>query len=356
MLLLAQIWTTHDTAQRNRVMYLLCCAAAAEQSDNRDTEHDLKDSRSWRAVRVAFPFLEKSGSPRLELKTGHEPMLNVVNAQPENVDTFEANNWLDQFLDMTKCSISAAPPEHENKRSDTANQYYAAESITLLEGPALPAIELQFSDETEYLKEDRLSARAKTLALDYERRRITGEEEKVDALDWASFSAPGKNDTPAPNLTAAHGAWDEEEYEETPVELKLIENFHNTLSRYPSQILRYAYGGKPLLSCIPTWNVKDQTTSPINDIEPDKKKATLKPPPCGLCGAPRLFEFQLMPSFWTSLADARKACGKTSLLERFIENSGDWSTIAVFTCSSDCQEHAHNLFVAEEPVALCRML
>ncbi|KAL6779962.1 hypothetical protein ACKKBG_A14475 [Auxenochlorella protothecoides x Auxenochlorella symbiontica] len=58
-----------------------------------------------------------------------------------------------------------------------------------------------------------------------------------------------------------------------------------------------------------------------------------QPPPCPLCGAERVFEFQVMTPALVALDEAASWSGVAST----IPISWSWMTVAVFTCSAACQ-------------------
>lgn len=71
-------------------------------------------------------------------------------------------------------------------------------------------------------------------------------------------------------------------------------------------MVRYSYGGKPLLA--------------MDDLKsPDK---------CGNCDSPRLFEMQLMPPLIYFLHEAVVDKGLKQSLDKW-----DWMTLIVYTCS-----------------------
>ncbi|KAF4718843.1 hypothetical protein FOZ63_012255 [Perkinsus olseni] len=88
--------------------------------------------------------------------------------------------------------------------------------------------------------------------------------------------------------------------------------FQERTSRFPGQVLRYDYNGLPL------WAGKF--------AEESKKAIARQVPPCRACGAPRAFEFQLLPSlFYLS-----------GWFEGH-ESEMEWGIAAMYTCSEDCR-------------------
>mmetsp|Transcript_41592 Transcript_41592/g.114630 ORF Transcript_41592/g.114630 Transcript_41592/m.114630 type:complete len:333 (-) Transcript_41592:258-1256(-) len=88
--------------------------------------------------------------------------------------------------------------------------------------------------------------------------------------------------------------------------------FQRRLERSPAQVVRYSWGASPL------W---------ISD-PPEEVENNAWPPPCGLCGAPRVFEMQLMP---TLLYELRRRCP-----EQVGDADIEWGTVLVYTCAGDC--------------------
>jgi len=88
--------------------------------------------------------------------------------------------------------------------------------------------------------------------------------------------------------------------------------FQRRLERSPTQVLRYCWGGKPLWISEP----------------PEEVRSPAWPPPCSRCGAPRVFEAQLLP---TLLYEVQRRCP-----ERAAEAEIDMGTVVIYTCSKDC--------------------
>ncbi|KAH3756099.1 programmed cell death protein 2 [Pelomyxa schiedti] len=88
---------------------------------------------------------------------------------------------------------------------------------------------------------------------------------------------------------------------------KVFVHFQQRVARAPSQVLRYAHFPTGAL-----W-VSEKNIPRPQDI-----------PPCQNCGAPRTFEFQILPQLIYFLGVDPQV------------SSFDWGTAAVFTCSSSC--------------------
>ena len=91
-----------------------------------------------------------------------------------------------------------------------------------------------------------------------------------------------------------------------------LSKFHHRLQRSgPDQVVRYCFdeGAKPLWPSI------------SNAPEHDQKSV----PPCKRCGAPRRFEFQILPQIINHLD-----------IDSELASAVDFGSIAVYTCSASC--------------------
>merc|ERR1719433_194757 len=102
--------------------------------------------------------------------------------------------------------------------------------------------------------------------------------------------------------------------------------FQRRLERSPQQVVRYSWGGEPLWMAPP----------------PQEVLSGAWPPVCSLCGAPRTFEVQVLPTLHAGLLTAG---GK-----HVISPEATWGTACVFTCSQDCMPEGHcDEFVVAQP-------
>lgn len=116
---------------------------------------------------------------------------------------------------------------------------------------------------------------------------------------------------------------------------KTFQQFADRLSQNPEQVLRYEFGGQPLLysktdavgkALSHTSEAKVHTSSAQNG------SGVSKLPRCANCGAARVFELQLTPHAISELeADDMGVDGM------------DWGTIIVGVCSADCTDKAKAL-------------
>lgn len=112
---------------------------------------------------------------------------------------------------------------------------------------------------------------------------------------------------------------------------KTFQRFADRLAQNPEQVLRYEFGGEPLL-----YSKTDAVGKKLGSAQEGKVQTVaskngsgsgLKIPRCGSCGAGRVFEMQLTPHAITELeADEMSIDGM------------EWGTVIVGACSEDCQE------------------
>ncbi|XP_072031618.1 programmed cell death protein 2-like [Amphiura filiformis] len=98
--------------------------------------------------------------------------------------------------------------------------------------------------------------------------------------------------------------------------------FKKRVDKEPEQVLRHQRGGQPL------W------------VSNDNKPTAEDIPPCS-CGSPRQFEFQIMPQLLIHLnVDS-------------VNESIDWGTLLVYTCSNSCDEGPayHKEFIWKQDVS-----
>ena len=117
---------------------------------------------------------------------------------------------------------------------------------------------------------------------------------------------------------------------------KAFQRFADRLAQNPEQILRYEFGGQPLLysktdpvgkllapAQIDNSGGKVQTAKRANDGSITSSSI----PKCANCGAKRVFELQLTPHAITELE-----------AEELSVEGMDWGTILFASCSADCQQ------------------
>jgi len=120
---------------------------------------------------------------------------------------------------------------------------------------------------------------------------------------------------------------------------KDFQRFADLLSQNPGQVLRYEYGGRPLLYAKKDhvgaklgphqWPNTASSSSGKGIIPTSTRPAQSGVPPCGNCGSSRTFEMQLTPHAITEL----------EVEEESIDGM-EWGTIIVGVCTNDCVPRA----------------
>ena len=104
--------------------------------------------------------------------------------------------------------------------------------------------------------------------------------------------------------------------------------FQRRVSAWPEQVLRYCHHA----DAQPLWLSRLRRPAEV--------------PPCGRCGAPRWFEYQIVPNLVASIERAAEAGGAGDAAAP--EEALDWGTVAVFTCSASCAATGEADAYAEE--------
>lgn len=156
--------------------------------------------------------------------------------------------------------------------------------------------------------------------LDADREYLYSESEDHLVPSNARVDNEGESSSAADEKSAFESAMD-----------KTFQRFADRLSQNPEQVLRYEFGGEPLLysktdsvgkKLAPAPETKVQTVTSKNG-----SNIGLRIPRCNCCGAGRVFELQLTPHAITEL-EAEEAS----------IDGMEWGTVIVGVCSADCQE------------------
>lgn len=153
--------------------------------------------------------------------------------------------------------------------------------------------------------------------------------------DYESFDA----DPPASSKTATDistdssgGKDDEKDAFESTID-KTFQKFADRLAQNPEQVLRYEFGGSPLLYSKTDAVGKLFSTSPSSASESKIKTVVSQPreasriPRCPNCNASRVFELQLVP----------QAIAELEVEEEGLEGM-EWGTVILGVCGNDCAE------------------
>lgn len=149
------------------------------------------------------------------------------------------------------------------------------------------------------------------------------------------------DDAPPPSSTGGKGKDADADAYESPSLDKTFRRFADRLAQNPMQVLRYEFGGSPLLysKFDPVGKLLFSSSSPASastsstiNSSSNKKITITTPfaktgmPPCENCTAPRVFELQLTPQTIAEL----EAEDEMSL------EGMDWGSVILGVCSRDC--------------------
>ncbi|KAF2427726.1 hypothetical protein EJ08DRAFT_699464 [Tothia fuscella] len=150
--------------------------------------------------------------------------------------------------------------------------------------------------------------------------------------DYETLSAPSTPQLPTVNSDmdtdmggSSTGGAEESQLFESTMD-KTFQKFADRLAQNPEQVLRYEFGGQPLL-----YSTTDAVGKLLSPAPGTKGKVTTfsngssKLPRCSNCGADRVCEMQLTPHAITVLED-----------EELGLDGMDWGTVILGACSKDC--------------------
>lgn len=282
-------------------------------------------SEGWRCIRTQEPENNKDDSkyvasavdePRTDVSTIEQSVLPVgLNVTDKTTDSWTnglatGDDWADDSnLDGDWGEIETAST-HKNDHIDEALSILLAskerEKVSSIKPPpplptvvkhtklelhaergvmpshVFPAYQLDFYPEPWDAHNGAVDD-----AVDEKLQKYLAEEEDpalVELIKDAMAKGSSKGTSGKTKKGGKKGA-EGEHYERTPAKVKAMIKFSDRLKRAPKQVVRYACGGLPL------WcGAKSQ----------DLTDACASVPPCA-CGAPRQFEFQLMPTLLHAL-------------------------------------------------------
>ncbi|KAL9125870.1 MAG: hypothetical protein Q9217_004983 [Psora testacea] len=131
----------------------------------------------------------------------------------------------------------------------------------------------------------------------------------------------------------SHGKDDEKEAFESAID-KTFQRFADRLAQDPEQVLRYEFGGVPLLysksdAVGKLFSAASSDGSTDGKVKTKAGGATSGIPSCPNCGKPRVFELQLVP----------QAIAKLEKDESGLDGM-EWGTIIMGVCTADCGERS----------------
>lgn len=194
----------------------------------------------------------------------------------------------------------------EDSRKETSNQgenkgtsRKTLDSIS--EADSKASVVLDVVDESEWHG----MHDAKSVALEHA-QELLARYEATEAAEAANVGNDPYANAGGPRAGATVETEEDDEDDDTNSTAALREAFQEYISSAPSQCLRYAYGGEPLIP-------RKLTTEELAQI-----------PCCEVCGNARVFEAQLLPA---SLWEWRHSVDAVEI---------DFSTILIYVCPESC--------------------
>ena len=162
----------------------------------------------------------------------------------------------------------------------------------------------------------------KDLPTPYPSRYLDADYETLEAPSQPIVKSASM-DLDEPGNSAANGKEDTEIFE-SAID-KTFQRFADRLAQNPMQVLRYEFGGSPLLYSKTDVVGKLLVAHQALSQNSHSKRITVGIPRCENCGAGRVFEAQMTPQ---------------AIAELEIEDVGldgmDWGTTILGVCSDDC--------------------
>lgn len=150
-----------------------------------------------------------------------------------------------------------------------------------------------------------------------------------ESLDPTPSPSPSSKQTMNIDTETSGGKDEDNDAFESTID-KTFQRFADRLAQNPLQVLRYEFGGTPLLYS--DNDAVGKTLSPASTHAPSKSKFTtisnsnsLGIPRCPNCASPRVFELQLVP----------QAIAELEVEEEGLEGM-EWGTVMLGVCSADC--------------------
>ncbi|MCJ1465204.1 hypothetical protein MMC07_003820 [Pseudocyphellaria aurata] len=162
--------------------------------------------------------------------------------------------------------------------------------------------------------------------------------------DFETLDAPSPTQSPSnhtkfedgqPSTSKSDEPADDADAFESPLD-KTFHRFADRLAQNPLQVLRYEFGGSPLLysksDAVGKMFAQHPPPPPGNTNSINNKRITVKPrtpteiPRCSACRAERVFELQLTP----------QAIAELEVDHEGIEGM-DWGSVVLGVCSRDCE-------------------
>ena len=284
----------------------------------RGTRKNVSSSEQKSSEKSKRRAQDTSGSPHSPTNLGNSIFTPSSFATSSAPNPFASTSKPGQnpFATSTGSSRFSPPPQNAPSPADSSSDLPTtfADKARLTEAPPQPSAKKPWPAEPSRPKP-------------YPSYHLDADYESVDLTPPPSSSS--KMD-----IATENGSTSKDEDKETFESAldKTFQRFADRLAQNPEQVLRYEFGGTPLL-----YSKSDpvgKMLSPTHTHPAPNSKITSQPrphisgiPACPNCNKPRVFEMQLVPQ---------------AIAELEVEETGldgmEWGTIIVGVCSADCEE------------------
>lgn len=298
----------------DRRLHVLCCR-------KKSCSRNIGSVRAFREVRKpaarAKPIANDS-SPSVDKKPneplgtalfgGTGPASPTSNANPFSASKSSQPQQPNPFASVSSTStLAAMPPQRPADEPLTAS---FADKLKISDR----AQETTTPDQERWPSHDQAPAPFTSYHLD-----AGAEELEPDQPFQSGTSGPSKSQY---DLDDSNVITSEKDLYESTLD-KTFQKFSDRIAQNPEQVLRYEFKGQPLLYS----GTDDVATRFV--VPHGKAGATRGIPRCESCGAPRVFELQLVPGLIYELE-------KDEAMD--FDDGMEWGTIIVGTCANNCGE------------------
>lgn len=309
---IGQLWTSYEASQC-RVLYIFGCLNAACGADD----------RAWRVVRC-LRRLPEGSAKATELA---EMRADTGTSDHWGAATGDGCDWGISHSTGDACAIDAevagrleersaagasglssatrsgaAGAKHAGRTQGQQHDHHSEDQslsgvrspLTAL--PSWPCMALLVDEEPPPLPKS--GAHELELLERYQQSDLAADAAWPDALPAPAAMLDAEEDSHSDGTLRVRKDW--------------FLKFQRRLERSPTQVLSYCWGGQPLWISEP----------------PEEASNTAWPPPCGRCGAKRVYEAQLMPSLFYQI--------RTRYPDLIGDADIEWGVVVLYTCSRDC--------------------
>ncbi|KAI0272649.1 programmed cell death protein 2 [Gloeopeniophorella convolvens] len=361
MELLVQMWAPFEDSPYDRALYLWGCAKTGCQRKDGSI-------RAWRGLRYNEEYaakLEQALAKKRECEQAKPAQLDESKSGHQNTNPFAMTTNMgvaprfglgsDVFGAVTQAQPSAAPTLHgsapgaESTDSDDDGDDESVSSSSV----SSMIVALASTTLTDPLWQSAPSYPPQYLS--------TVSEYTVPPKKQRDVS---NNGNPEDGNGQESNNWASEKYENSMETDHIFDRFNERAAHEPQQCVRYELGGAPLpfasddlykrlFPLSSAGSGVTNVTKAASDVQQTLIRRGYDPstvPPCPHCGAPRVFECQVMPNLINIMSgdsntdsrdgpttDEQRQEQVRKLLKGETDGRGmEWGTILIFSCERDC--------------------